>query len=133
MAELARNERETALMETARRVLPADGFGNMPADIIIDRGLAGHVWDISGNEYIDYLLGSGPAFVGDAHPEVVAAVQEQLPRGSTFFAENEPGIRLAAKIAAAVPCAQKLRFVSSGTEADAYAIVLDGWNVTAAG
>jgi len=122
MAEMTRSERETELMETARRVLPGGSFGNMPADIIIDRGLAGHVWDINGNEYIDYLLGSGPAFVGHAHPEVVAAVQEQLPRGSTFFAENEPGIRLAAEIVAAVPCAQKVRFVSSGTEADAYAM-----------
>ncbi len=62
------------------------------------------------------------AFVGHAHPKVLAAVQEQLPKGFTYFAENEHGIRLAAEIVDAVPCAQKVRFVSSGTEADAYAM-----------
>jgi len=51
-------------------------------------------------------------------------VQEQIPRGTTFFANNEHGIRLAAEIVAAVPCAEKVRFVSSGTEADLYAMRL---------
>jgi glutamate-1-semialdehyde 2,1-aminomutase len=55
---------------------------------------------------------------------VVAAVQEQIPRGATFFANNEYGIRLAAEIVDAVACADKVRFVSSGTEADAYAMRL---------
>ncbi len=122
MAERMRSEQEQALMETARRVLPAGSFGNMPADVIIREGRAGRVWDVSGNEYVDFLLGSGPMFVGHAHPEVAAAVQAQIPRGSTFFAENEHGIRLAAEIVEAVPCAEKVRFVSSGTEADAYAM-----------
>ena len=49
-------------------------------------------------------------------------MQEQLPKGFTYFAENKHGIRLAAEIVEAVPCAQKVRFVSSGTEADAYAM-----------
>lgn len=117
-------EQEQGLTELARRVLPGGSFGNMPADVIIDHGRAGRVWDISGNEYVDFLLGSGPMFVGHAHPEVLAAVAAQLPRGSTFFTESEPGIRLAAEIVAAVPCAENVRFVSSGTEADAYALRL---------
>ena len=61
-------------------------------------------------------------FIGHCHPDVMAAVQAQIPRGTTFFANNEHGIRLAAEIVDAVPCAQKVRFVSSGTEADAYAM-----------
>ncbi|MGH7154783.1 MAG: aspartate aminotransferase family protein, partial [Acetobacteraceae bacterium] len=122
MTERTRRDAEQALMDTARRVLPAGSFGNMAADVVIREGRAGHVWDVSGNEYVDYLLGSGPMFVGHAHPEVVAAVQAQIPRGTTFFAENEHGIRLAAEIVEAVPCAEKVRFVSSGTEADAYAM-----------
>lgn len=117
-----RSETELALVEAARRVLPAGGFGNVSSDIVVREGRGGRVWDASGNEYVDFLLGSGPMLVGHAHPEVVAAVQEQLPRGSTFFANNEHGIRLAEAIVEAVPCAEKVRFVSTGSEADLYAM-----------
>ena len=118
------SDSERDLVDTARRVLPGGGFGNVPYEIVIAGGRAGRVWDVSGNEYVDYLLGSGPMLVGHAHPEVVAAVQEQLARGTTFFANNEHGIRLAAEIVDAVPCAEKVRFVSSGSEADLYAMRL---------
>jgi glutamate-1-semialdehyde 2,1-aminomutase len=118
------SDAERDLVDTARRVLPAGGFGNVPHEIVIAGGRAGRVWDVSGNEYVDYLLGSGPMLVGHAHPEVVAAVQDQLAKGTTFFANNEHGIRLAAEIVSAVPCAEKVRFVSSGSEADLYAMRL---------
>ena len=118
----ARNEVETALVEVARRVLPAGGFGNMASDIVIREGRGGRVWDVSGNEYVDFLLGSGPMLVGHGHPHVTNAVAEQLPRGTTFFANNEHGIRLAEAIVAAIPCAEQVRFVSTGSEADAYAM-----------
>jgi len=116
------SEAERELVETARRVLPAGTFGNVPHEVVIARGQGGHVWDVSGNEYVDFLLGSGPMLIGHAHPEVVAAVQGQLANGTTFFANNEHGIRLAAEIVDAVPCAEKVRFVSSGSEADLYAM-----------
>jgi glutamate-1-semialdehyde 2,1-aminomutase len=118
------SDAERDLVETARRVLPGGGFGNVSHEIVIAEGRGSRVWDVSGNEYVDYLLGSGPMLIGHAHPEVVAAVQEQLGRGSTFFANNEAGIRLAAEIVDAVPCAEKVRFVSSGSEADLYALRL---------
>jgi glutamate-1-semialdehyde 2,1-aminomutase len=118
------SDAERDLVDTARRVLPGGGFGNVPYEIVVAGGRAGRVWDVSGNEYVDYLLGSGPMLVGHAHPEVVAAVQEQLARGTTFFANNEHGIRLAAEIVDAVPCAEQVRFVSSGSEADLYAMRL---------
>jgi glutamate-1-semialdehyde 2,1-aminomutase len=124
MTTLPPSERERALIETARRVLPGGTFGNMPAGLVIAEGQGGRVRDVSGNEYVDFLLGSGPMFVGHGHPEVLDAVREQLPRGTTFFANNEPGIRLAAEIVDAVPCAEQVRFVSSGTEADAYVMRL---------
>jgi glutamate-1-semialdehyde 2,1-aminomutase len=124
MAQKTRSEAEQALVEIAKRVLPAGGFGNVAHDIVIAKGKGGRVWDVSGNEYIDYLLGSGPMLVGHAHPEVTEAVLEQIPFGTTFFANNEHGIRLAAEIVDAVPCAEKVRFVSSGTEADLYAMRL---------
>ena len=122
MAALSRSEQELALVALARRVLPGGTFGNLASDIVIAEGRAGRVWDVSGNEYVDFLLGSGPMFIGHAHPDVVAAVQAQIPLGVTFFANSEPGIRLAAAIVDAVPCAGKVRFTSSGTEADVYAM-----------
>jgi glutamate-1-semialdehyde 2,1-aminomutase len=106
----------------AQRVLPAASFGNLAGDIIIREGHAGRVTDIEGREYVDLLLGSGPMFVGHGHPDVVEAVREQLDRGFTFFANNEYGIRLAAELVDAVACAEQVRFVSSGTEADAFAM-----------
>jgi len=124
MAKRVSNEAERELVDTARRVLPAGGFGNVPHEVVIAEGRGGRVWDVSGNEYVDYLLGSGPMLVGHAHPEVTQATQEQLAKGTTFFANNPHGIRLAAELVSAVPCAEKVRFVSSGSEADLYAMRL---------
>ena len=116
------SEEESGIVERARKVLPAGGFGNVTFDVVVARGDGGHVWDESGNEYIDYLLGSGPMLVGHAHPDVTAAVTEQVAKGSTFFANNALGIELAEKICEAMACAEKVRFVSSGTEATFYAM-----------
>lgn len=113
---------EETLVQTAHRVLPAGNFGNFASDIALARGEGGHVWDSEGREYIDFLLGSGPMFIGHAHPEVTAAVLEQVPLGTTFFTNNPHGIRLAARIVEAVPCAEQVRFLASGTEADMYAM-----------
>ena len=110
------------LAERSRRVMPGGTFGNLPAEIIIREGRGGRVWDESGNRYIDFVLGSGPMLLGHAHPDVVAAVQRQVARGSTFFANNSAGIRLAEAIVEAVPCAEKVRFVSTGSEATHYAM-----------
>jgi glutamate-1-semialdehyde 2,1-aminomutase len=122
MTEQPRSENELALVALANRVLPGGSFGNLVSDIVIAEGQGGRVRDVSGNEYVDFLLGSGPMFVGHAHPDVVAAVQAQIPKGTTFFANSEPGIRLAAAIVDAVPCAEQVRFTSTGTEADTYAM-----------
>ena len=122
MAGMQRSEAEQALIERATAVLPAGSFGNMAGDVVIGEGRAGRVWDLSGNEYVDYLLGSGPMFVGHGHPEVTAAVAAQIPKGTTFFANNEHGIALAEVICDAMACAGKLRFFSSGSEAALYAM-----------
>ena len=111
-------------MDRAREVLPADGFGNFDPGIIIRRGEGSHVWDEDGNEYIDYLIGSGPMLLGHGHPEVIEAVREQLDKGTTFFANNAAGIELAEEVCKAVPCAARLRYVCTGGEANMYAIRL---------
>jgi glutamate-1-semialdehyde 2,1-aminomutase len=106
----------------AKRVLPGGTFGNFPGEVVIREGKGGRVWDEAGKEYVDYLLGSGPMLVGHAHPEVTEAAQAQIARGTTFFANNRLGIELAEAIVEAVPCAEQVRFVSSGSEADLYAM-----------
>jgi glutamate-1-semialdehyde 2,1-aminomutase len=113
---------QDGLIDTAKRVLPGGTFGNMAGDVVIREGRGGRVWDENGKEYVDFLLGSGPMLVGHAHPEVTAAAQARIAQGTTFFANNRWGIELAEAIVDAVPCAEQVRFVSTGSEADLYAM-----------
>ena len=115
---------EQRIVELARRVLPGGTFGNVSHEMVIAEGRGSRIWDADGKEYVDYLLGSGPMLVGHAHPEVLATVQAQVAKGTTFFANNEEGIRLAAEIVDAVASADQVRFVSTGSEADLYAMRL---------
>lgn len=108
----------------AHEVLPGGGFGNFDPGIVIREGRDSRVWDENGREYVDYLIGSGPMLLGHSHPEVLEAVLEQLPKGQTFFASNAAAVELAEEIVRAVPCIEQVRFVSSGSEADMYAMRL---------
>ncbi|MEO0718362.1 MAG: aminotransferase class III-fold pyridoxal phosphate-dependent enzyme, partial [Pseudomonadota bacterium] len=110
--------------ERARKVLPAGGFGNFDPSMIIARGEGARVWDEDGNEYVDLLIGSGPMLVGHGHPEVLEAAEAQMREGMTFFANNARGIELAEEICGAVACAEQIRYVSTGGEADMYAMRL---------
>ena len=122
MPERALGAREREALYRAKKYLPGGSTGNVYFDVVLREGRGSRVWDLSGNEYVDYLLGSGPMIVGHSHPEVVAAVLEQVQMGTTFFALSEPATRLAEAIVDAVPCAEKVRFVSSGSEATLYAM-----------
>ena len=106
----------------ARAVLPAGGFGNFDPGIVIREGKGARVWDEDGRDYVDYLIGSGPMILGHGDPEVEEAVLQQIPKGMTFFANNAAGIALAEEICDALPSADQLRYVTSGGEADMYAI-----------
>ncbi len=112
---------EAELREKAQNYLPGGSFGNAPEFVIVE-GKGGRVRDASGREYVDYLLGSGPMLLGHNHPEVMEAVRAQLERGATFFANSPPGILLAEAICKAMPCAEKVRYTSSGSEATLYAM-----------
>ena len=111
-------------VERAKAVFPGGGFGNFDPEVTITRGDGARVWDDKGNEYVDYLIGSGPLVVGHSHPEVKEVVFEQLHKGSTYFANNPSGIELAEEICRVVACADQVRFMSTGTEADMYALRL---------
>lgn len=111
-------------IDRAQAVLPGGGFGNFDPNIVIREGRGSRVWDEDGNEYIDYLIGSGPMLVGHGHPEVLEAVAEQIGKGLTFFASNARGIELAEAIVASVACGEQVRYTASGGEADMYAMRL---------
>src|SRR5262249_26783183 len=85
-------------------------------------GGGAYLYDSTGRRYLDYLLGSGPMLLGHAHPAVVEAVHRQMERGTSYFVVNEPAIRLAEEIVAAVPCAEQVRYTASGSEATFFAL-----------
>jgi glutamate-1-semialdehyde 2,1-aminomutase len=116
------------LVARARRVF---GGGTMhswaipdDATVVIARGEGAHVWDADGREYVDCHLGSGPLLLGHGHPGITAAVKEQLDRGVSFHFFNPQVIEFAERVVAAVPCAEAVRFVSTGSEATFYAMRL---------
>ena len=90
--------------------------------VVAARGSGAHLYDLDGRRYIDYMLGSGPVLLGHAHPEVTAAITEQAARGSTFYVLNSPTVELAQRITEVMPCAQQVKFASSGLEATLYAL-----------
>ncbi|MCE5333321.1 MAG: aspartate aminotransferase family protein [Desulfobacteraceae bacterium] len=107
-------------------VFPGGSLGeyNLPAElsIALSRGEGPRVWDAEGRQYIDYTMGWGSVLLGHAHPAVCAAVQAQAAKGSNFSYVSKLTIELAEELVRAVPCAEKVRFCASGTEATMYAV-----------
>ena len=116
-----RSDAEQRLLDKARRYLPGGSGGNLvlpeDLDFLVSSGKGSHVFDVSGNEYVDWLMGSGPMVLGHAHPAVTEAVIKAVEGGSTFFTTNERAIELAEVLVNAVPCAEQVRFTTSGTDA----------------
>jgi len=98
------------------------GVGGTP--FFTQRAKGSRLWDVDGNEYIDYVGSWGPMILGHAHPQVVRAVQEAARDGTSFGTPNSREIRLAQLVREAFPSMQKIRFVNSGTEATMSAIRL---------
>lgn len=122
-------DKSVRAFERARQLIP--GGVNSPArafgavggvPLFIDRAAAQHLYDIDGNRYIDYIGSWGPMILGHAHPEVIAAINEAASRGTSFGAPTERESHLAELILAAVPSMERVRLVSSGTEATMSAI-----------
>jgi glutamate-1-semialdehyde 2,1-aminomutase len=85
--------------------------------IVFDRVEGAYVWDVDGNQYIDYVGTWGPAICGHTHPEVIAALHDALNKGTSFGAPCYQENLLAEMVIDAVPCIEMVRFVNSGTEA----------------
>jgi len=104
---------------------PARAFGAVGGEpIVVERGAGAYLWDVDGNRYIDYVGSWGPLILGHAYPAVIAAINEAACRGTSFGAPTEGENELAELIIEAVPSIEKVRLVSSGTEATMSAIRL---------
>lgn len=123
----ARSDYESSLLDKGARYMPSGPRmpTRSPAQaMIVRRARGARIEDCSGNEYIDYLLGSGPMLLGHAHPAVVDAVTRALAEGSAYLLAGEACIELAEQMVQAVPCADKVYFQSTGTEATFFALRL---------
>ena len=96
--------------------------GGVP--LIIDRAHGSRLWDVDGREYIDYVCSWGALILGHAHPDVVAAVVDQAQRGTSYGMTSPHEIELGERITRALPSIERIRFVSSGTEATMSAVRL---------
>ena len=123
--------RNQALFEQSQQRIP--GGVNSPVrafrsvggtPVFFSRAQGSRVWDADGREYIDYVGSWGPAILGHAHPGTVKAVQDAAANGLSFGAPTEAELRIATRIAELVPSIEKVRLVSSGTEATMSAIRL---------
>ncbi len=113
--------------EAAECCLPGAGLGgySLPEDarFIIARGKGSRVQSVEGRWYVDYVGGAGANILGHCHPAVVAAIQEQASRGLHYFGTlNEQAIELAEKLIELIPCAEKIAYTTTGSEATFYAL-----------
>jgi glutamate-1-semialdehyde 2,1-aminomutase len=122
----ARTPASRALFERAAASLPGGStrttIFNPPYPPYLVRGEGIRTWDADGNEYRDFLGNYTSLILGHAHPDVVAAVEAQVRRGSAFAAPTEAEIELAEVIRERLPSVERIRFTNSGTEATMFAI-----------
>ena len=116
--------RSREIFERAERVLvggvnsPVRAFRSVGGDpLIIDRGSGQHLFDADGNELLDYVCSWGAMILGHANPAITEAIADQARRGTSFGVTTELELELATMITRAIPFIEKIRFVSSGTEA----------------
>ena len=119
-----RHDRSSALFAQARQLIPggvnspARAFGAVGREpVFIARGDGCRVWDVDGNEYIDFVGSWGPLLLGHRHPSVIAALADALERGTSFGAPTVAEVEIAEIITEVVPSIDTVRLVNSGTEA----------------
>jgi glutamate-1-semialdehyde 2,1-aminomutase len=117
-----------ARYERAQGMFPSgvthDGRYLEPFPLYVERCEGAYKWDVDGNRLIDYWTGHGALLLGHAHPAVVAAVAEQMSRGTHYGAESELALQWAALVQDMFPSVERLRFTASGTEATMMALRL---------
>jgi glutamate-1-semialdehyde 2,1-aminomutase len=130
-ATVSSRPRSSALFDRAQKILvggvnsPVRAFRAVGGEpLIIERASGSRVWDADGREYIDYICSWGALILGHAHPDVVAAIADQALRGTSYGMTSPLEIELGERIARLIPSIEKIRFVSSGTEATMSAVRL---------
>lgn len=124
-------KRSRELFSEAQRYLPGGVNSPVRAFKFVEgeppfmaRAGGSRIWDVDGNEYIDYVLSWGPLILGHAHPRVVQAIRDAAEQGTSFGTPTEREVRLAKMICQALPSIEMVRLVNSGTEATMSAIRL---------
>src|SRR5579864_1226557 len=127
----AKPSRTIEILERAYKSLvggvnsPVRAFKSVGGEpLIVERGAGAHLWDADGNDYLDFIGSWGALILGHANPALVAAIQEQAARGTSFGVTTELEVELAERIKRAIPSIEKIRFVSSGTQATMSAVRL---------
>ena len=92
--------------------------------IVLERGRGSHVWDVDGNEYVDFMMSFGALIQGHSHPRIVEVVTEAMAQGSHFAAATPAEAEAAEKFRRMVPCAEVVRFANTGSEATMLALRL---------
>jgi glutamate-1-semialdehyde 2,1-aminomutase len=121
-AYIRMNPRSAELYPRFRQIFPSGGAGHDgyvadPFPIVIERGQGPRKWDVDGNEYIDFGMGSASLLLGHAHPEVVEALVQAAPYGSHYGAPFPQVLEWGERVHNLIPCAESIRFVGSGAEA----------------
>ncbi|MEA2552217.1 MAG: glutamate-semialdehyde -aminomutase [Fimbriimonadaceae bacterium] len=129
----ARYAKSREMLERAQQTIPLGSqtfskshiqFPTGAAPHFLDKGKGSHVWDVDGNEYVDFVNGLLPVILGYGDPDVDDAVQKQLRRGVSFSLATELEIELAELLVKHIPCAEKVRFGKNGTDATSAAVRL---------
>jgi glutamate-1-semialdehyde 2,1-aminomutase len=124
---MERSPEERELIADAERIFPTSTrclTFQEDLNFCVGKAQGSHIWDVSGNEYIDYLLGSGPHVLGHAHPAILEALRTVPENGTSFLIVNENAVALGKKIIEHVPCAEMVSLHSSGSEATFFALRL---------
>ena len=125
--------RSEQLAERLKKVIPSGAqtysksaryYCEGAGPVVLERGKNGHVWDVDGNEFVDFVLGLGAISVGYGIDSIDSKIREQLERGIAFTLANELEILLAEKLVEIIPCAEMVRFVKNGTDATTAAVRL---------
>ena len=120
-------QNEDDLYAIAEATLPGASLGgySLPKDLrfIIREGRGGRLVSVEGREYVDYVCGAGATIIGHGHPAVIEAVKERASKGLHFFGTlNDAAVELADVLVTAIPCAERIIFTTTGSEATAYAM-----------